>query len=380
MLHKQQPALFGNPKIGMLKTATISTLLMLGYSQQAAAHVEYYDLNQGAQISDLTAAGKTASTSQYGANPTVSGLSGLNTTSDRALNNTALWNAGNQVYTGVGTFSNAAANTTSQTYTGNQFYNSNTVSVNDVTDWGWGGGTWGTASHTSGTGTGLLEDTHKVDFFNFRVTQDSTVTITWNVDDGAGDYIDNGFSLYKGLASYQAHDAATDPLNPTSGLPPHKIQDPLDGSAPNNPGIADAQGIASDYRNTLTNTSAYLGQFNALGNWGDGNAAGNWSNLQFITSEHSALANTNGTGTSTTATDTLETLTIQLAAGNYTIAAAGALGSAFGNAGTYNLSNLHGVLTYNSVPAAAAVPVPGSVWLFGSAIVGLLGMRRRQGQ
>ena len=374
MLHNIQSALSAVPKPGMLKPAVIGVALLLGYSQQAAAHIEYYDLNQGAQVSDLTASGKVLSTAQYGTNqPTtgLAGLSGLNTTSDRALNDTTKWNAGNQVYTGVGTFSNAAINTVSQSYAGNQFYNANTVNVNDVTDWGWGGGTWGTASHTSPTGTGLLEDSHKVDFFDFRLTQASTVTITWNVDDGAGDYIDNGFSLYGGVASYQAHDAAADPLNPTSGLPPHKIQDPLDSGS-----FTDAQGIASDYRNTLTNSAAYLGQFNAQANWGDSNAAGNWSNLQFIASEHSALANTSGTGFSSKASDTLETLTIQLAAGNYTIAAAGALGSAFGNAASYSLSNLHGVLTYSATPSA--VPVPGAVWLFGSALAGLLGLRSRK--
>lgn len=347
--------------------------LALGETQTAFAHIEYYDLNLGAQVGDLTAAGKTLSTTQYGSNPSVSGqqgLSGLNTVSDRPLNNAQQWNADNQSYPGGGTFTNAATSTASG-YTGNTFYNSNTVTVNDVTDWGWGGGTWGTQSHTSGTGTGLLEDSHKVDFFNFRLTQPSTVTITWNVD-SAGTYIDNAFSLYRGVLPYQSHDGGLDPLNPTSGLPPAKYQNPMDG----NPGIADVQGYASAYRNTLTNTSPYLGQFNALGNWGQANNAGNWGNIEFITSVHSALANTSGIGYSANAADTLESLTMNLAAGNYTIAASGALGSSFGNAASFGLSNLRGVLTYSAV--AAPVPVPAAVWLFGSALAGMGAVRRRR--
>ena len=122
-------------------------------------------------------------------------------------------------------------------------------------------------------------------------------------------------------------------------------------------GVIDAQGNASLYRDTLTNTVDYIGQFDALNNWGDGNAAGNWSNLVYIANAHSALANTNtpvliaaGTnGFSTNANDTLETLSISLPAGNYTIAASGALGSAFQNAATNNLSNLHGQLTFKAV-------------------------------
>jgi hypothetical protein len=350
------------------------SVALLGMSQQALAHIEYYDLNQGAQISDLTAAGKTASTAQYGANPGVTGLPSLNATSDRPLNTTTQWNASNQTYSnGLATFSNAAIDTSTAGFTGNQFYSANTVNVYDVTDWGWGGGTWGTTSHITPTtpGGGLLQNSHEVDFFNFRLDQSSTVTITWNVDDGVGDFIDNGFTLYSGVASYQAHDNALDPLNPTTGLGANqqKIQDPLDTGS-----VTDAQGIASAFRDTKNNTTSYGGQFNALANWGDSNAAGNWSNVAYVASAHGALANTNGTGTSLNASDTLETLTITLAAGNYIIGASGALGSSFGNAGTFALSNLHGVLTFNAAP----VPLPGAAWLFMTAMFGMLGLNRRK--
>ena len=212
------------------------------------------------------------------------------------------------------------------------------MDVYDVTDWGWGDGLWGNTVHTSPSGTGLLADTHKIDFFNFRLPEPSIVTITWNVDDGAGDYIDNGFTLYRGFTSCQAHDDSTDPLNPTK-IGTGKYQDPLDTGT-----VIDAQGIASAYRNTLSNSAIYLGQFNALDNWGDGNAAGNWSNVSYIVAvnDHNPAA-----GYSRNAADTLETLTIQLQPGNYTIAASGALGAP-GAVASFSLSNLHGHMTFQA--------------------------------
>jgi len=237
-------------------------LAVLGAGQQAFAHVEYYDLNQGAQISDLTAAGKTASKIQYGATPAaVLALGGaslttaqraangigaaISTTSDRPLNNPNLWNATYQQYTtGVGSFTNV--NYTSAA-------SSATVDVNDVTDFGWGNGTKTT-----------LGDSHKVDFFNFRLDQTSTVTIKWNIDDGSGNYIDSAFSIFGGVLNYQGHDDANEKSNPTV-VPTGKVQDKLDSlTAP-----VDAQGIASSYCNTTTTgPGTYVGQFNALANWG----------------------------------------------------------------------------------------------------------------
>ena len=335
---------------------TLGVSALLGLSQQAGAHIQYYDLNQGKQISDLTPDGKAASTAQYGANPVVlpPGVGVLSTASDRPLNNSALWNASYQVYTGVGNFSGVTYSPDSSTAK---------VVVNDVTDWGWGAGT-----------QAALGNTHEVDFFNFRLQKASTVTISWNIDDGVGDWFDGGFTLYRGVASYQAHDDSLDPLQPTTGIPPKRVQNALDTGA-----VFDAQGIASAYRNTLTNTSAYVGQFNALGNWGDSNGAGNWSNVSFL----QAVNSKNPTdGYSANPADTLETLTIDLAAGNYTIAASGALGAtAFGSTTSYGISGLVGVLNFKATALPTTpVPVPAAVWLLGSALGGVLTIGRRKPQ
>lgn len=301
----------------------------------ALAHVEYYDLNQGAQIGDLTVAGKTQSTAQYGANPSVTGPGvTLNTTSGRPLNDPAYWNGTYQSYTGVGTFSNVHYDAD---------LSSATVDVDDVTDWGWGDGT-----HSLATGPiGTLGDTHKVDFFNFRLAKASLVTITWNVDDSTGNYIDNGFSVFRGVMNYQTHDDSSERLNPTTfGV--GKVQSALDTGT-----VRDAQGIASAYRNTTASGPGnYIGQFNALDNWGCGNQAGNWSAVSFV-----AAANSHNPadGFSNNPNDTLESLTIKLAPGNYIIAASGALGAqGYGtNPGTFNLSNLHGHLTFQATAIEA---------------------------
>jgi len=340
----------------MLHTLSISraaaALLLAAVSAPALAHVEYYDLNQGKQIADLTADGKTASTAQYGANTLVAG-SLINATSDRPLNDPAKWTAQFQSATSVGQFANLVYSAASS---------SATVRVNDVTDRGWGDGT-----HA------LLGDSHKVDFFNFRLAETSQVTISWNVFDDDGNFFDGGFSLYSGVLSYQAHDdAGADPLNPKGGgFPPRRLQNVLDTGS-----VVDAQGIAADFRDTRTPplASDYVGQFDANGNWGQANGAGNWSNIAFLAAvnAHNPVA-----GFAAHASDTLETLVIELAAGNYTIAASGALGATgYGSvAAPFGLSGLNGELAFHA-SAVAAVPLPGPLGLMGFALTGLAALTR----
>jgi hypothetical protein len=309
------------PRLSALR-GLLALCILLG-AELAHAHVQYYDLNQGRQVSDLTAAGKSKSTLEYGKNPKVPALRTVNQQSDRPLRQKSLWTSTYQVYTGVGVF-------TERKYTAK--LSTATVRVNDVTDWGWGAGTQKT-----------LGDSHKVNFFNFRLSVASTVTISWLVDDGNGTFVDGGFSLYGGVLPYQGHDDAAEPLNPSRGAPPVKQQAPLDTGK-----LRDLQGIASSLRNTVTNAQPYVGQFNALKNWGEANPAGNWSNIKFIKAVN---ARNPAAGFSSNSRDTLEKLTITLLPGDYTIAASGALGAVgFGTvAGSFGVSNLNGRLVFRAV-------------------------------
>ncbi|MEI6335939.1 MAG: hypothetical protein WCS87_15370 [Methylococcaceae bacterium] len=345
---KDQAPVFATTNLGIKKKLALGvSTALLCLSQQAQAHVEYYDLNQGAQIGDLTAVGKAASTTQYGSTPTTvlslnaspasNGISAgkISGQQDLALKNASDWNATNQAYTGVGSFTGVTYTPTSS---------SATVNVNDVTDFGWGAGT-----------KALLGDSHKVDMFNFRLSQASTVTISWNVDDGAGNYYDSAFTLYRGFLPYQGHDDANEKLNPKASAPPFaKVQDTLDGlTAP-----MDVQGIASSYRQTAGagNPGTYVGQFNALANWGQANVSGNWSNVFYLASVNKNTASLAGYGS--IANNYKETLTLTLEPGNYTIAASGALGAianasagTLGSVDSFGATNLHGQLIFTAKAA-----------------------------
>ncbi len=332
---------------GQRLTKRISLMLasaLLGLSQQALAHVEYYDLNQFAQITDLTQAGKTASTAQYGdGTGTPDAVRALNQTIlkqlDLPLNDPAKWNGTYQSYTGVGKW-NRDNNGDGAPIPGQGLYDpvtgygTATVDVNDVTSFGWYHGT-----------RPNLGDSHKVDWFNFRLYQTARVTITWNIDKtlaGTKYYFDSGFTLYKGVLTYQGHDQANEPLNPDNGL--IFIQNPLDA----NPAAVDVQGIASAYRDTVTEppsgvAGTYVGQFNALANWGQSNVAGNWSNTEY---KQAVNLKNPVSGKSADPADTLETLTIVLPPGNYIIGASGA-----DSVGTQR-ENMHGRLTFSAVDVA----------------------------
>lgn len=329
----------------------LAALLLAGVSAGALAHVEYYDLNQGKQIADLTAAGRLASTAQYGANGVPAG-SLINGISNRPLNDVAQWTAQFQSATSVGQFTNVLYSAALSTAT---------VRITGVTDRGWGDGT-----------RAVLGDSHKVSFFNFRLAQTSQVTLSWNVFDNDGNFFDGGFSLYSGVLAYQAHDdAGADPLNPKTGFPPRRVQNLLDTGLP-----ADAQNITAEFRNTRTNTVDYAGQFDANGNWGQANGAGNWSNIAFLAA---ANANNPAAGFAFNGASTLETLVIQLGPGNYTIAASGALGAVgFGSvAAPFGLSGLNGELKFHA-SAVSAVPLPAPLALLGFACAGLAAVARQR--
>jgi hypothetical protein len=313
--------------------------LPLILAKPALAHIEYYDLNQGTHVVDLTAAGMTESTVQYGQTPAELlalngpppadgiGGAGLSPQADMPLNDTNLWNSTYQITNNVGIFSGVTYTSTSSTAT---------VDVNDVNDDAWGNGT-----------EAILGDSHKVDFFNFRLSQTSSVTITWNVDFGAGNFLDCAFSLYRGVLPYQGHDDAVEIMNPVEavgGGGTVKVQDVLDDGT-----RRDVQGILSPFRDTGPGAPQYPGQFSALANWSQASPAGHWSAIEFITAVNAKL-----TALTAAEADTLETLTITLPAGNYTIAASGALGIP-GSGDSFALSNLHGRMTYSAAAVDAAL-------------------------
>jgi len=318
-------------KLSPISAVFLAGLLALA-GNPAHAHVEYYDLNQGYQIADLTAVGKLASQAEYGASYL----------QDLPLNNSAYWNSTYQSYAGGGVFSNVVYSTDS---------GSAIVDVSDVSDFGWGNGAAAT-----------LGDSHKVDFFNFRLAQDSIVHLSWVVSSG-NTYLNSGFSLYRGFEVYQGHDdTVTDPLNPVQTPSFTPIQNAMDTGL-----VTDIQGIVSPFRNTLnTDVARYVGQYNSLGGWSQANAAGNWSAVEFI-----QAVDDKHTRTSTNANNVTESLSIALAAGNYTVAASGAL---ITGTNSFNLSNLDGRLEFTYSP----VPVPAGIWLFLSAMGGLFALRSKK--
>ena len=306
----------------------LSAAIMCALVESAGAHIEYYDLNQGRHILDLTAAGKA-----------VRG-------NDLPISNPAYWTSTYQTAQSAGeTWTSLGGSFASGTW-------GYSVRVVDMDSSAW---TDGLRNNPTG-GSNLLGDTHKMDFANFHLSQAAKVTIT--VSDGlpAGYGLNPSFSLYRGSAVYQAHDGSTvDPLNPQSATPPFsKVQSAKDTGA-----VVDSQGIKSPYRNTLTNTGTYYGQFNALGGWSAGNAAGDWSTVQYITSvtgQVNPSGDWTGNAKSNSLTDYL------LPAGDYIIAFGGnAQLPSYASVRSADLTSPYGAVT-NQIGTltfrAVAVPVP----------------------
>lgn len=253
----------------------------------------------------------------------------------------------------------------------NSAFNGNTVadpcavstnfcqSANNFTRYGWEGGT-----------TPFLEDSHYVtteaDEFDFHLDRAATVTIVMTAHAVEGKTLNPAFSVYKGKMPYLAHDnESSDPLDP---FPPKMSER---DAAPGDPGIQEKL-IGDDgyttspnplwtqddadtyqrlyqahngYRDTLNHTPlgsfdyAYHGQFDAFADWSMSNDSGEWAKLQYIASvsetpcpatglcngENSVGGYPNpghaqGNGGLT------ETLTLKLAAGDYSIWAGGESG------------------------------------------------------
>lgn len=312
----------------------------IALSTPAFAHIEYYDLNQGRQIADLTAAGKA--------------IAG----NDLPLTNPLYWSS---------TYQNTISSGETWTLLGGSYasgswsYRLHVINM-DSSSW-----TDGLRNNPQG-GANLLGDTHKVGAANFTLNQASFVSITLTDDQqGSGYGLNPSFSLYRGSAVYQGHDGvAVDPLNPVGSTPPFpKVQSAKDAGT-----TVDSQGITSQYRNTLTNSGTYFGQFNALGGWSVGNPAGDWSAVDYVTSV-TGYANPSGDWSGNSNSNSL--LNYLLPAGNYIVAFGGnAQSASYATPRSAEFSspygavtNLGGTLTFSVTP----VPEPGTWALMASGLV-----------
>lgn len=187
-------------------------------------------------------------------------------------------------------------------------------------------------------------DSHHGAFYKFNLAQDSLVSITVtglnegtyasiggtgapvNLTTGAGlNLTDVGFTLYSGLFPASVFDSA-------AALPVPAGKD---------------------------------GRWDALGDTSMANNGGVIGTLTYLTHVNNSTGNT----------ETL--INYFLAAGNYSIAT----GGAFGATGTVidDTVGIHsGSFAIQANLSVQPVPVPGAVWLFGSAIAGLVGFGRRK--
>lgn len=207
-----------------------------------------------------------------------------------------------------------------------------------------------------GTQPGLA-NSHDFRWFSFDLTEASKVNISVAAT-GAGSFtgnggvpifsegaLDVGFTLYSGV------------------VPPESTElDTLTGTSFGGFGGFGDQGVATTPDQT-TAASAFVGA--GPGDVTLGNADGDWATIQYITH-----VNAGGVGV----TELLNNWLLQ--AGTYTLLIGGASEVEYAADG-FTIANAlpYGITANLSVQP---VPVPGAVWLFGSAMAGLIGFGRRK--
>jgi len=209
------------------------------------------------------------------------------------------------------------------------------------------------------------------------------------IDDGAGNLVANPawtqvFAGSGGLTAEQWYAA--------NYLPHNGFRDTLNGTQT---GGIDTDPASANYGNLL---NPYLGQFDAFGNWSMSNANGDWSQINYISSVSTTACSGPNCATTTTGgfenaghfdgnNGSVESLTLHLAAGDYTIWAGGESGDSLDGIGGGCVPVNGGQVAGCNAGAGNfrasislqinAVPIPAAVWLFGSALAGLFSFRRR---
>ncbi len=209
------------------------------------------------------------------------------------------------------------------------------VNGGSFSNFGWADGT----TETLGDSHDLAQGT----FFSFHLDSAKRVSITFSDSSGFSGRLNPAFSVYKGLLPDESHDdTLADPLNPMD-INDVKTASPVDN------------GVISPFRNTATIN--YVGQFNALDSWSMANESGTWAVIEYVTH----IAPTGG--------DSVSLNNYLFQAGDYTIAASG--GHLFP---ATRRTQIDGTISF----VASPVPLPASVWLFGTAMAGFAVNRRKR--
>ena len=260
-----------------------------------------------------------------------------------------------------------------------------------------------------------LGDTHNNRFRFFTLTQQSQVsfTVTGTSNSNNASLLNPGVSIYSGVVPASSHDGVGD----TNGLTAAQItamQTPANSAyLANQPAFAtwspfyDAMDeIVANGGGAVDAGGANWGVFKADGNFTMGNNNGQVSGVTFLGAVADQASGTYADGTvdnSVSWSGTLGPGTYSLVIGGTSLSdlvslfaevqnGVGAPNTAGGYSTcvTSNPASCDGT-TYSTAYAnlrlarnaaitfnVQAVPVPGAVWLFGSALAGLVGLRRRQ--
>jgi|GEM_PF-4128568 len=316
---------------------------------------------------------------------------------------------GSALYWGAGTYDPLTGNTQGATSTiGAPANFSATVSSN--------------GGYLAGLNPDSLGNTHDIRFRYFILEKDANVsfTITGTTNANGASTLNPGFSLYNGVVPASSHDGVGDVASTAADPDTAAYLAGAPDFAPWSPfaGVNDVRGGAA--AGTAANPTGLWGVFDTNGSITTGNNGtagatdthgpnylGNLDTAKIATITYtgksgadtaagSSFTNSSGGTTGVLAADGTVDNSVSwngfLHAGVYTLAIGGANvadytqlfndivngGATAGSqyAAAYTADRLARGLTISNF-SVTTVPVPGAVWLFGSALMGFLGMKRR---